>query len=123
MTAASSMRPAWWWASRIRRPRSSPTTWEYVVVNPSWNVPVSIARKEMLPNLQRDPYYLQRQGITIERNGRAVDPGSVNWQAGLGGYSFASRPASAMRGAHQVHVPEPAFGLSARYALAQPVCQ
>lgn len=65
---------------------------EYVVVNPSWNVPVSIARKEMLPNLQRDPYYLQRQGITIERNGRAVDPGSVNWQAGLGGYSFRQPP-------------------------------
>lgn len=65
---------------------------EYVVVNPSWNVPVSIARKEMLPNLQRDPYYLQRQGITIERNGRAIDPGSVNWQAGLGGYSFRQPP-------------------------------
>ncbi len=65
---------------------------EYVVVNPSWNVPVSIARKEMLPNLQRDPYYLQRQGITIERNGHAIDPGSVNWQAGLGGYSFRQPP-------------------------------
>ncbi|WP_127091022.1 L,D-transpeptidase family protein [Aquabacter cavernae] len=65
---------------------------EYVVVNPSWNVPPSIARKEMLPNLQRDPYYLARQGITIERGGRAVDPGSVNWAAGLGGYSFRQPP-------------------------------
>lgn len=65
---------------------------EYVVVNPSWNVPPSIARKEMLPNLQRDPYYLARQGITIERGGRAVDPGSVNWAGGLGGYSFRQPP-------------------------------
>lgn len=65
---------------------------EYVVVNPSWNVPPSIARKEMLPNLQRDPYYLARQGITIERNGTAVDPGSVNWSNGLGGYSFRQPP-------------------------------
>ncbi|MEP9376649.1 L,D-transpeptidase family protein [Aquabacter sp. CN5-332] len=65
---------------------------EYIVVNPSWNIPVSIARKEMLPNLQRDPYYLQRQGIQIERNGRAIDPGVVNWNAGLGGYSFRQPP-------------------------------
>ncbi len=65
---------------------------EYVVVNPSWNIPANIARKEMLPNLQRDPYYLKRQGIEIERGGRAIDPGTVNWQAGLGGYSFRQPP-------------------------------
>ncbi|MFG1461326.1 L,D-transpeptidase family protein [Xanthobacter sp. DSM 24535] len=65
---------------------------EYVVLNPYWNIPPSIARKEMLPKLQADPYFLARQGMEVVRNGRVVDPGSVNWQAGLGGYSFRQPP-------------------------------
>ncbi len=32
-------------------------------MNPYWNVPPSILRKEMLPHLARDPYYLQRMGF------------------------------------------------------------
>ena len=64
----------------------------YVVVNPYWNIPPTIARKEMLPNLQRDPYFLTRQGMEIVRNGRVVDPATVNWTAGLGGYSFRQPP-------------------------------
>ncbi|MFG1397676.1 L,D-transpeptidase family protein [Roseixanthobacter pseudopolyaromaticivorans] len=65
---------------------------EYVVLNPYWNIPPSIARKEMLPKLQADPYFLARQGMEVVRNGRVVDPGSVNWNAGLGGYSFRQPP-------------------------------
>lgn len=65
---------------------------EYVVLNPYWNIPPSIARKEMLPNLQRDPYFLARQGMEVVRNGRVVDPGTVNWAQGVGGYSFRQPP-------------------------------
>ncbi|MFG1426223.1 L,D-transpeptidase family protein [Roseixanthobacter glucoisosaccharinicivorans] len=65
---------------------------EYVVLNPYWNIPPSIARKEMLPKLQADPYFLARQGMEVVRNGRVVDPGTVNWNAGLGGYSFRQPP-------------------------------
>ncbi|OYY83026.1 MAG: hypothetical protein B7Y61_10925, partial [Rhizobiales bacterium 35-66-30] len=65
---------------------------EYVVLNPYWNIPPSIARKEMLPKLQADPYFLARQGMEVVRNGRVVDPGTVNWHAGLGGYSFRQPP-------------------------------
>ncbi len=38
-------------------------TMKFVIVNPYWNVPPSILRKEMLPHLARDPYYLQRMGF------------------------------------------------------------
>ena len=36
-----------------------------VVFNPSWTVPMSIVRNEILPRLRRDPLYLRRNGIQI----------------------------------------------------------
>lgn len=36
-----------------------------VVFNPPWNVPVSIARNEILPHLRRDPGYLDRENMII----------------------------------------------------------
>jgi L,D-transpeptidase YcbB len=36
-----------------------------VVFNPSWTVPTSIVRNEILPRLRQDPLYLRRNGIQI----------------------------------------------------------
>jgi murein L,D-transpeptidase YcbB/YkuD len=36
-----------------------------VTVNPAWDVPMSIARREFLPQLRRDPTYLTREHIMI----------------------------------------------------------
>lgn len=54
---------------------------EYMVVNPKWNVPNSIATEEFLPQLQRDPYALATRNINIldRGNGAPVEPGVVNW--------------------------------------------
>lgn len=56
---------------------------KYIVLNPYWNVPPSIANGEYLPKLKKDPGYLRRQGIRIfAGNGDAageVDPYGVNW--------------------------------------------
>ncbi len=41
---------------------------EYVVVNPAWNIPPSIAKKEMMPLLRSNPGALARQGIEAKRN-------------------------------------------------------
>ncbi|MCK0198264.1 L,D-transpeptidase family protein [Ancylobacter sp. 6x-1] len=65
---------------------------EYLVFNPSWNVPPGIARKEYLPRLAGDPYFLAKQGIDVVRNGRVVDPASVDWSRGTQGYSFRQPP-------------------------------
>jgi murein L,D-transpeptidase YcbB/YkuD len=44
---------------------------QYIVVNPSWAVPQSIIRKEMMPKAATDPDYFKRMGYEfIERNGR-----------------------------------------------------
>lgn len=56
---------------------------EYVDVNPYWNVPYSIATKEMLPQIRRDPSYIYRRGLQVIYTGggqqRLVDPMSINW--------------------------------------------
>ncbi|MCS0497529.1 L,D-transpeptidase family protein [Ancylobacter sp. MQZ15Z-1] len=65
---------------------------EYVVFNPSWHVPPGIIRKEMLPALRANPYALERQGIDVVRNGRIIDPGTVDWSRGTQGYSFRQPP-------------------------------
>jgi len=40
-------------------------TMRFLIVNPYWNVPPSILRKEMLPRLAADPHYLQRMGYEV----------------------------------------------------------
>ncbi len=52
----------------------------YLVINPYWNVPPSIANNEYLPKLKGDPGYLQRQNIDVlDKAGNVVNPHSVNW--------------------------------------------
>ncbi len=53
---------------------------EYVVLNPYWNIPPSIARKEMLPNLQRDPYFLAPPGHGGGEERTRGGPRTVNWR-------------------------------------------
>jgi murein L,D-transpeptidase YcbB/YkuD len=55
----------------------------YVVVNPYWHVPPSIARKELLPKIKQDVSYLSRNKFTVFNgwgNGASeVDPTMVDW--------------------------------------------
>jgi murein L,D-transpeptidase YcbB/YkuD len=49
-------------------------------LNPTWTVPVSIIKKEIIPRMQRDPGYLTREKIRIlDGHGDEVDPRSINW--------------------------------------------
>ncbi|HIW05722.1 MAG TPA: L,D-transpeptidase family protein [Candidatus Ignatzschineria merdigallinarum] len=51
----------------------------YIVFSPYWHVPRSMAVKDFLPRLKRDPYALNRSKIKIFRGGQEIDPGSVDW--------------------------------------------
>jgi murein L,D-transpeptidase YcbB/YkuD len=57
-------------------------TMKFLIVNPAWNVPQSIIRKEMLPRLAADPDYLYRLGYQVSsRAGHLVvrqPPGERN---------------------------------------------
>jgi murein L,D-transpeptidase YcbB/YkuD len=51
-----------------------------VTLNPTWTLPVSIIKKEIIPHMQRDPGYLARQKIRIlDVNGVEIDPKAINW--------------------------------------------
>jgi murein L,D-transpeptidase YcbB/YkuD len=53
---------------------------KYIVFNPTWTVPPTILGKDILPKIKKNPNYLRKMKISvIDRNGRAVDPNSINW--------------------------------------------
>ncbi len=53
---------------------------KYVVFNPTWTVPYSIATKEMLPRIKNDPTYFDTRDFDIkDRSGALVDPKSIDW--------------------------------------------
>jgi L,D-transpeptidase YcbB len=49
----------------------------HLIVNPSWHVPMSIARNEILPKLKQDPSYLAKQGMRIV--GAGADAEMIDW--------------------------------------------
>ena len=68
-----------------REERQTPTftaNMAYLVMSPKWYVPRSIAVKDKLPQLKRNPYALARQNIRVYNNaGQQINPASVNWKA------------------------------------------
>lgn len=76
------------WSSRVvvgRAARQTPIfggLMTYLDLNPTWTVPPTILREDILPKLRRDPGYLARENISvIDRNGRTVDPRGIDWAA------------------------------------------
>lgn len=63
----------------------------YIVLNPYWHVPPSIATREILPKLKKDPGYLASQGIRVFTDWSAdateLDPRGIDWSA-VGPRSF-----------------------------------
>jgi len=57
----------------------------HIVINPRWNVPDSIARKDLLPKQQADPDHFQQMGIRVLESwapdAREFDPETINWDA------------------------------------------
>lgn len=55
---------------------------DHVIVNPSWNVPPSILKKEFLPGLAADPEYAAKRGYVVTRHGNNISvrqpPGERN---------------------------------------------
>jgi murein L,D-transpeptidase YcbB/YkuD len=52
-----------------------------VQVNPIWNIPRSIATKEIIVEAAKDPYYLANKNINVyDQNGRLIkDPETIDW--------------------------------------------
>jgi L,D-transpeptidase YcbB len=54
----------------------------YLEFNPTWTVPPTILREDLLPDIRRDPSVLQQRNMTVlDHQGRAVDPATIDWYA------------------------------------------
>jgi murein L,D-transpeptidase YcbB/YkuD len=76
------------WESRTqigREARQTPTfraDMRYLVFNPDWTVPPTILAKDVLAGMKQGKNTIAQKGLTIlDRRGRAVDPGSIDWQS------------------------------------------
>ncbi|WP_285057052.1 L,D-transpeptidase family protein [Pedobacter ginsengisoli] len=66
-----------------------------VQVNPVWNIPESIATKEITKYAAADPYYLANNNINVYREGKLIeDPETIDWTAADAGkvYTFKQQP-------------------------------
>ena len=67
---------------------------ESVVFSPYWNIPESIATKEMLPKIMKDPDYLMRQNIEVVKIGKTteiINPSEINWNEAPGDFQYQLR--------------------------------
>lgn len=74
------------WSTRavVGRPyRQTPVfraTMTRLELNPTWTVPPTIFREDLLPDLRRDPDVLQRRRMQVfDWQGHPVDPATVDW--------------------------------------------
>jgi len=55
----------------------------HIVFNPSWYVPKSIAVREILPKIKKEPDYVHSEGFKVylitEGVRKEVDPSTIDW--------------------------------------------
>ena len=65
--------------------RPSPTVTTQITsinLNPYWTVPLSIAKKDIIPKLRKDPGYLARMHMRLlDGAGHEIDPHGVDWSS------------------------------------------
>ncbi len=56
-------------------------TMDYIVINPFWNVPYSIATREYLPKLKTNPGILKAENMKVLKGGKIINPATVPWSS------------------------------------------
>ncbi|MDO8272357.1 MAG: L,D-transpeptidase family protein [Gammaproteobacteria bacterium] len=74
------------WESRVQtgRPsRPTPTlvsSIDRITLNPSWTMPPTIVREDALPQIRRNPNYLQEKNLQVlDLQGMPIDPTQLDW--------------------------------------------
>ena len=66
--------------------KPSPTLTAFITavnLNPTWTVPLSITKNEIITHMRRDPTYLSRMHMRVlGSRDEEIDPGSVDWSSG-----------------------------------------
>jgi len=78
--------------------RSTPTfngNISHMILNPYWNVPASIALKDLLPKQQSDATYFTSAGFKVypgnNHSAEAIDPETINWHGIRKGFPYFLR--------------------------------
>jgi murein L,D-transpeptidase YcbB/YkuD len=65
--------------------RPSPTLTTHITavnLNPTWTVPLSILKKDIITRMRRDPGYVERMRMRVlDAQGREIDPRAVDWSS------------------------------------------
>jgi len=77
-------REVWFSRTVVGRPyRRTPVfraTLRDLVLNPTWSVPPTILREDVVPKAARDPAFLERSHMRIvDARGKAIDAASIDW--------------------------------------------
>ena len=54
-------------------------TLRYVVFSPTWNVPISIIKNEIIPHLLQNPEYYTNKNYRFYKSGVEIDPATEDW--------------------------------------------
>jgi len=65
---------------------------EYLELNPTWTVPPTILKDDILPKARLNPGYVAKKGLkAIDRNGRRVPLSAVNWNLPARSFPYTLR--------------------------------
>lgn len=62
----------------------------YIIYNPTWTIPPTIKKNDVIPGAKKDIGYFQKKNIKIyDREGNAIDPAKVDWNSSKAkGYTY-----------------------------------
>jgi murein L,D-transpeptidase YcbB/YkuD len=87
------------WTTRVqvgqpyRRTPIFVATLSYLVFNPTWTVPPTILRRDILPAVRNDVGYLASRNIdVIDDSGMVVDATTIDWSSSTLPFRFVQRP-------------------------------
>ena len=54
---------------------------KYVVLNPTWTIPPTIRKRDVIPGMRKNSNYLKSKNIDVYSGGQKLDPASINWNS------------------------------------------
>ena len=68
----------------------------YIVYNPTWTIPPTIKKNDVIPGMRRDPNYLRKKGLRVfDAKGKIVDPSTIDWSSSKAlSYTYRQQPGS-----------------------------
>jgi L,D-transpeptidase YcbB len=61
---------------------------EHLIFSPTWTVPTSIIKEEIIPRLQRDSAYYSGKNYQFYRNNAEIDPSTENWKTEVNPHAY-----------------------------------